>query len=123
MKEARYHQQHAGDWVVRLGDGTDESARRMHAALDALWRYSAELFEADAVDARPRASGLGPRWADLRDAWLAEIASRASTRPRWRCRPTRAFRSTGKRGVHTEHMGYMLAEMQYLQRAFPGGAW
>ena len=65
VKEARYHQQHAADWVVRLGDGTDESARRSRAALAQLWRYVPELFDADAVDEAAAASGLGPRWADL----------------------------------------------------------
>ena len=108
---------------MRLGDGTDESRRRLQAALDALWPYLPELFEADAVDERAAGAGLGPRWADLRADWMAEVAavlrrSRPSTR-----RPVRAFRSTGKTGVHSEHMGYVLAEMQHLQRSHPGGVW
>jgi ring-1,2-phenylacetyl-CoA epoxidase subunit PaaC len=122
IKEARYHQQHAADWVVRLGDGTDESHRRCQAALDALWRYTPELFEADAVDDAAAASGLGPRWADLRADWAAELGdvlAEAGLVP-----PAESvFRSTGRRGVHTEHMGYILAEMQHLQRTYPGGAW
>ena len=108
--------------MVRLGDGTDESARRSRAALAQLWRYVPELFDADAVDEAAAASGLGPRWADLQADWQAEVGAvlaEAGLVP-----PALAtYRSTGKRGVHTEHMGYILAEMQQLQRAYPGGVW
>ena len=122
VKEARYHQQHAADWVIRLGDGTEESRRRVEAAVSQLWPYAAELFDDDEVDAAAAESGLGPRWSALQADWEAGMkaildeaglmAPKAST-----------FVSTGKRGVHSEHMGYILAEMQYLQRAYPGGAW
>lgn len=122
IKEARYHQQHAADWVVRLGDGTDESRRRSQAALDALWRYTPELFEADAVDEAAAASGLGPRWADVQADWAAEVGA-VLAEAGLKSPASTAFRSTGKRGVHTEHMGFILAEMQQLQRTFPGGAW
>jgi ring-1,2-phenylacetyl-CoA epoxidase subunit PaaC len=122
VKEARYHQQHAADWVVRLGDGTEESRRRIEAALAELWRYTPEMFESDAVDEAAAAAGLGPRWAELQAGWLAEmdtiLGEAALVRP-----ADSAFRSTSKRGVHTEHMGYILAEMQHLQRSFPGGVW
>ncbi|HSB22585.1 MAG TPA: 1,2-phenylacetyl-CoA epoxidase subunit PaaC [Burkholderiaceae bacterium] len=122
VKEARYHQQHSSDWVVRLGDGTDESARRLRAALDTLWRYSAELFDSDAVDAAAAANGLGPRWDSLREPWLAEMRE-LFDEAKLATPADSVFRSTGKTGVHTEHMGYILADMQYLQRAYPGGAW
>ena len=122
VKEARYHQQHSADWVVRLGDGSDESARRTRAALDALWRYTAELFDSDDIDSAAAANGLGPRWDALREPWLAEMheffAEAKLPMP-----ADSAFRSTGKRGVHSEHMGYILSDMQYLQRSYPGGAW
>jgi ring-1,2-phenylacetyl-CoA epoxidase subunit PaaC len=122
LKEARYHQQHAADWVVRLGDGTEESRRRSEAALARLWLYTPELFEDDAVDAAASASGLGPAASELREPWLAEmreiLGEAGLPLPK-----DAAFRSSGKRGVHSEHMGYILSEMQYLQRAFPGGAW
>jgi ring-1,2-phenylacetyl-CoA epoxidase subunit PaaC len=122
IKEARYHQQHSADWVVRLGDGTDESHARMDAALKELWRFVPELFATDAVDEEASASGLGPAWAELREPWLAEMGAvlgEALLVPP----PETAFLSTGKRGVHSEHMGYILAEMQHLQRAYPGGVW
>jgi ring-1,2-phenylacetyl-CoA epoxidase subunit PaaC len=122
LKEARYHQQHAGDWAVRLGDGTEESRRRCNAALARLWPYAAELFEDDVVDAAAKARGLGPAASELREPWLAEmreILDAATLVPP----ADSAFRSSGKRGVHSEHMGYILAEMQHLQRAYPGGAW
>ena len=122
VKEARYHQQHSGDWVVRLGDGTDESRHRMDAALVDLWRYVPELFDTDAIDDDASAAGIGPRWADLREPWMADMTlildEAGLAIPK-----DSAFRSDGKRGRHSEHMGYILADMQYLQRAFPGGVW
>lgn len=122
VKEARYHRQHAADWVVRLGDGTDESRRRSVAALAELWRYAAELFESDAVDEAAQASGLGPRWVELREPWLVEMKA-VLDEAGLEAPAESAFRSTGKLGRHSEHMGYILADMQYLQRAFPGGVW
>ena len=122
LKEARYHQEHSGDWVVRLGDGTEESRRRTDKAVRQLWLYVPELFESDEIDAQASASGLGPAWSELREAWLADMqhvldAAGLET-PR-----DAAFRSSGKNGVHSEHMGFILAEMQHLQRSFPGGVW
>lgn len=122
IKEARYHQQHAADWLVRLAGGTDESRRRVDKAIGQLWPYHAELFASDAIDQHAAASGLGPRWGDLKDAWLGEMKqvfdAAGLTMP-----ATIPFLSTGKTGVHSEHMGYILAEMQQLQRAYPGGVW
>jgi len=122
VKESRYHVAHSADWVVRLGDGSDESARRMRQAVERLWPYTAELFETDAVDTTAAEAGLGPVRAALRVGWQAIIepvfADAGLTIP-----ATGAFRSTGARGVHSEHMGYLLAEMQTLQRSFPGGQW
>jgi ring-1,2-phenylacetyl-CoA epoxidase subunit PaaC len=122
VKEARYHQQHAADWLVRLADGTEESRRRTDDALGQLWRYTSELFYTDAVDEAAHASGLGPRWSDLREAWLADITA-AFEEAGLQLPKDSAFRSTGCRGVHSEHMGFILGELQYLQRSFPGGVW
>jgi ring-1,2-phenylacetyl-CoA epoxidase subunit PaaC len=121
-KETRYHQRHLGDWVRRLGDGTDESHRRLHDALAALWPYTAEWFTDDAVDAQAATSGIGPAWSTLEAAWRVAVdpvlrdAGLAAPAPA-------AFRSAGKSGRHSEHMGYLLAEMQALPRAFPGAVW
>ena len=122
VKEARYHQQHAADWVVRLADGTSESRRRIDAALEQLWRYTPELFEADAVDEAAEASGLGPSWCDMRESFLADVSA-AFDEAGLSLPKDSAFRSHGRRGVHSEHMGFILTELQYLQRSFPGGVW
>jgi ring-1,2-phenylacetyl-CoA epoxidase subunit PaaC len=122
VKEARYHQQHAADWLVRLAGGTEESRRRVDKALAQLWPYHAELFASDAVDQHAHDTGLGPRWGDLKDAWLAEMAQIFDEAGLVLPAPV-AFLSTGKTGVHSEHMGFILAEMQQLQRAYPGGVW
>lgn len=122
VKEARYHQQHAADWLVRLAGGTDESRRRLNAALQDLWPFAQEFFDADAVDVAAAAEGLGPSWAALKDAWIAEVTSIAQAGGVQLPAQTK-FRSSGKQGRHSEHLGFMLAEMQYLQRAYPGGVW
>ena len=122
VKESRYHVAHAAEWVVRLGDGSDESTRRMRQAVDRLWPYTAELFETDVVDTDAEHTGLGPARAALQAGWRAVVdpvlADAGLEAP-----ALGAFRSTGTRGVHSEHMGYVLAEMQTLQRSFPGGVW
>jgi len=122
VKEARYHQQHAGDWVVRLGDGTAESARRLQAALARAWPYTAEMFAGDAVDEAASSTGLGPARASLRGAWLSEVQEVFA--PALLPVPADTpFLSTGTQGRHSEHMGFILAELQSLQRQFPGGRW
>lgn len=122
IKEARYHQRHAADWVVRLGDGTAESHQRCEDALRQLWRYTPELFDSDPVNEAAAATGLGPSWSELREPWLTEMTE-ILAEATLQVPKDSAFRSTGKHGVHSEHMGYLLADMQYLQRTFPGGAW
>jgi len=122
LKEARYHQQHAGDWVQRLGDGTEESAARLRAALGRAWPYTQEMFEHDGVDEAAAASGLGPARQALREAWqqaVAEVFAAAGLA----LPAATPFVSTGTLGRHSEHMGFMLAEMQVLQRTHPGGRW
>lgn len=122
VKEARYHQQHSGDWVIRLGDGTPESTRRMKGALVELWRYVPEMFDTDAVDRASHQAGLGPLWSELQGAWQEEmkliLGEAGLAVP-----ADSSFLSHGKRGQHSEHMGYILTDLQYLQRSFPGGVW
>lgn len=122
LKETRYHERFTGGWLVRLGDGTAESHARVQAALDALWRFTGELFAADAVDTEMAARGIAPPLADLRSRWSQRID--AGLRQATLRRPADvSYPWHGKLGVHTEHLGHMLAEMQYLPRSFPGARW
>ncbi|MCC7006546.1 MAG: phenylacetate-CoA oxygenase subunit PaaC [Ottowia sp.] len=122
VKETRYHQRHAADWIICLGKGTEESHQRVNNALNALWPYTTEIFTANAIDDEVSATGFGPRWADLQQDWLAEIDTIFTASALIRPNDT-SFSSDGKNGIHSEHMGYILAEMQFLQRSFPGGVW
>jgi ring-1,2-phenylacetyl-CoA epoxidase subunit PaaC len=122
VKEARYHLQHAGDWVVRLGGGTQQSQQRLAKALEELWRYHVELFEADAVDAHATQLGLGPSWADLKEPWMSQMKALLDQAD-LSIPADSIYKSTGKQGRHSEHMGYILAEMQHMQRSYPGGVW
>jgi ring-1,2-phenylacetyl-CoA epoxidase subunit PaaC len=122
LKEARYHLRHSAEWVVRLGDGTDESHTRMQSALDCLWPYTAEFFTENAVDSQVAAAGLGVAWADMQPPWEAVV--RPVLGEATLALPAQtAFRSHGKLGAHSEHLGHLLAEMQHLQRAYPGAQW
>jgi len=122
VKEAAYHRDHATDWTLRLGDGTDESHRRMETALDTLWPFVDELFESDPVTRDVVTSGVGPDPETLRREWDAYVghvlADATLTVPESSWKP-----SGGRRGLHTEPFGYMLAEMQHLHRSFPGVTW
>ncbi|MEJ5992333.1 1,2-phenylacetyl-CoA epoxidase subunit PaaC [Ramlibacter sp. PS3R-8] len=122
LKEARYHQQHAADWIVRLAQGTSESRLRMERALADLWRFHVELFASDEVDTKAAAAGLGPQWGDLQEGWRAEM-QQILDEAQLQAPADAPFLSTGKSGTHSEHMGLLLAEMQHLQRAYPGGVW
>jgi len=122
-KEAAYHLRHAGEWVVRLGDGTEESHRRCRDALAALWQFTGEMFEQDASDRELLAAGLAPDVIALRAAWTATVteALAEATLP---APPADAWmQSGGRRGVHTEHLGHLLAVMQHLPRSYPGAMW
>lgn len=121
-KEVAYHLHRSTDLVVRLGDGTKESRARMQAAVDFLWPYAGEMFASDDVDRELAAAGIAPAPEDLRPAFdqhLARTFADATLK-----RPETSFaQKGGKRGVHSEHLGYILAEMQFLQRAYPGATW
>jgi len=122
IKEALYHQRHAADWCVRLGQGTEESQRRMSAALELLWPYVPELFESSAEDLEAVHTGLGPDWSSLEGEWRQEVQRVLDEAGLAPPAPSR-FRSSGRLGRHSEHMGFLLAELQYLQRAVPEGRW
>jgi ring-1,2-phenylacetyl-CoA epoxidase subunit PaaC len=122
VKETRYHWRYSSSWLVRLGDGTEESHLRVQRALDRLWPYTVELFEEDELDREMAERGIAPRLAEVRAAWskhIDELLAEATLR-RPLDRPHSWF---GKRGEHSEHLGYLLAEMQYLQRSYPGARW
>lgn len=122
IKEARYHLRFSRGWLVRLGDGTEISSQKMQQAIDNLWRFTAELFEADDVELELIESGVAVDPRTLRQPWEHEVFAglREAT---LRVPDEAAYRTGGKRGLHTEHLGPMLAEMQYLQRAYPGQHW
>jgi ring-1,2-phenylacetyl-CoA epoxidase subunit PaaC len=122
VKEKRYHLRFSAGWLVRLGDGTDDSHARVQAALDDLWTYTRELCDPDDLDRRLQAAGIAPDLDEVRATWIAtvdETLAAATLR-----RPADSFNKWyGKQGRHSEHLGHLLSEMQYLQRAYPGAKW
>jgi ring-1,2-phenylacetyl-CoA epoxidase subunit PaaC len=121
-KEAAYHLRHSRGWLVRLGDGTPESHDRIERALAALWRFVDEMFEADALDDEMSTTGAGVSPAALRTAWSACVddALAEATLSRG---PDQPQRRGGRSGFHTEHLGHLLTEMQWMQRSYPGLVW
>jgi len=121
-KEMAYHLRHAAEWVIRLGDGTEDSRARTAAALDELWMYTGEMFEMDAGETALSVAGIAVDRASIRPAWeatLARVLGEATlARPadRW-------MQGGGRAGQHGEHLGHLLAEMQVLHRAHPGASW
>ncbi len=122
LKEVRYHRRHSAEWLIRLGDGTELSHEKMQTAVNALWMYTGELFEMDAVDEAVVRAGIGADLEAIRPAWdrhvsaVLEEATVARPETGW-------MQSGGKTGRHSEHLGYILADMQFLQRAYPGATW
>ena len=121
-KEVSYHLERSRELVIRLGDGTAESHGRMQGALDDLWPYTGEMFMNEASDAVLAAAGVAPEPAGLKTEWdalVGETLSEATLK-----KPAEGYmQKGGKRGIHTEHLGYILADMQFLQRAYPGATW
>ena len=121
-KEILYHLRHTRQWLLRLGDGTDESHARMQAAIDGLWRFTGELFAGDEVDRWAVTEGVAPDPAGLHADWDRDVSD--ALREATLDRPADAWMDGGGRqGRHTEHLGYLLADMQFLQRAYPGASW
>lgn len=123
LKEVRYHLRHSSQWVLRMGDGTDESHRRIQDALDDMWMFVFEMFENDALLQRLVAKGIAadvtaiqPRWARLVADVLTEATLKQPAEPGYQS-------SGGRRGRHSEHLGYILSEMQILPRSYPGAEW
>jgi len=122
LKETRYHYRFSSNWLIRLGDGTEESRRRTQRALDSLWRFSAELFAPDEVDEHMAAAGIAPPLAAAAGRFQARIAADLSAAT-LEAPESHGYPWHGKRGVHTEHLGHLLGEMQHLQRTYPGMRW
>jgi ring-1,2-phenylacetyl-CoA epoxidase subunit PaaC len=122
LKEVKYHFRHSAEWVIRLGDGTEESHRRIQAAFDDLWAYTGELFAADDIDRAMLKAGIGVDLANIKTRWDAHVdavlTEATLTRPRdgW-------MQSGGRQGRHSEHLGHLLSELQYMQRTYPGARW
>jgi ring-1,2-phenylacetyl-CoA epoxidase subunit PaaC len=122
VKESSYHWRHASEWMRRLALGTDESRARVEAALELLWPYTAELFEDDAIEQECAAANVGVLNASLAGAWRSTVDALfdeldlSASDDTW-------MQTGGKRGLHTEALGFLLAEMQHLQRTHPGAVW
>jgi ring-1,2-phenylacetyl-CoA epoxidase subunit PaaC len=122
IKEIKYHMQHSIDWTLRLGDGTSESHKRMQKAVNDLWMYTGELFEMDEVDTHLMRDGIAVDLIPIKTQWhndIKTVLNKATL-----LLPEDTYMQTGsKKGIHTENLGHILSEMQYLQRAYPDAKW
>lgn len=122
VKEATYHLRHSSEWIIRFGDGTEESHQRAQKALDALWTFTGELFATDEVDAELVKAGIAPDMTAIKatfDKTVNDVLTEATLK-----RPADGFMASGgRKGQHSEYMGFLLAEMQSLHRAHPGANW
>ncbi len=123
IKEVTYHLRRSGDLVVRLGDGTDESHAKMQKAVNYLWPYTGEMFKYDAVDMAMVEQGVAPAFEGLYASFLEHVGEILAEATLAMPAPDAWMQKGGKVGTHTEHLGYLLAEMQFLQRAYPGAEW
>jgi ring-1,2-phenylacetyl-CoA epoxidase subunit PaaC len=122
IKELNYHYRYSAEWVIRLGDGTEESHQKMQAAIDELWPYTGELFEADEIDQAMQEAGVGVDLAAVKVLWLERVE--AILKEATLERPKDSWmQKGGKQGRHSEQMGLILAEMQWMQRAYPNMEW
>jgi ring-1,2-phenylacetyl-CoA epoxidase subunit PaaC len=123
LKEVTYHLRRSSDLIIRLGDGSDESHQRIQRSVDALWMYSGECFIDDELDKIIADRKIAPLPSSLKEEWLATIQSIFSKATLSMPSKDAWMQQGGKQGRHTEHLGYLLAEMQFLQRAYPGATW
>lgn len=122
LKETKYHLKHSAEWVIRLGDGTEESHNRVQDALNNLWRYTDELFFVNEVDAELLEKGVIFSVEELKKSWL-EMVSTVLERATLTIPNNGWQHDGGRKGLHSEHLGYILTELQYMQRAYPGMEW
>jgi ring-1,2-phenylacetyl-CoA epoxidase subunit PaaC len=121
-KESAYHLRHSSEWIVRLGDGTEESHRRAQAAIDDLWSFTGEMFGVDDIERPLIAAGIAVDPASLREQWLGTL-SRVTGQATLALPQSEWMQQGGRSGRHTEHLGHLLSELQSLQRTFPGATW
>ena len=122
IKEVRYHLRHSRQWLVRLGDGTEESHARVQQSLQDLWRFTGEMFAPDDLDDDMRATHNGPHLEIIEAEWRKDVA--AAVAEATLTLPDDGWMADGgKQGRHSEHFGFLLAEMQHLQRTYPGATW
>ena len=122
LKEVKYHLRHTSNWLIRLGDGTQESNTKTQIALEELWMYTGELFEMDALDTELLNSGIAVDNSALKSDWDKMVNNTLAKAKL--TRPEDAYMATGgKKGLHTEYLGFILSEMQFLQRAYPDAKW
>jgi ring-1,2-phenylacetyl-CoA epoxidase subunit PaaC len=122
FKECRYHVRHSGEWMLKLGGGTEESHDRLQTAVDDLWRYTGELFLTDEVEHRLTAGRIAIESSTLEPRWRAQVME-ILTRSAVSVPEVKWMQRGGRQGRHTEHLGHLLAEMQVLQRQHPGATW
>lgn len=123
LKETRYHLRHSADWVIRLGDGTDESRARMEHALETQWLYTHDLFHRDSVDETLTAAGIIPSMPDLRSKWEATVKAVFEEATLSLPAVSAPVVLNGRLGRHSEHLGHLLSEMQILARSHPDARW
>jgi ring-1,2-phenylacetyl-CoA epoxidase subunit PaaC len=123
LKEVTYHLRRSSEWVERLGDGTEESHQRMLAAIRDLWRFTSELVNGDEVEQRLFEAGIAPNPEEVAAAWKSKVADTFASATLPLPEPASYFYLSGRKGLHTEHLGLLLAEMQFLQRAYPDATW
>jgi len=122
LKEVEYHKRWSSEWVIRLGDGTEESRHRMQTAINDLWPYTGEMFKMNRTDVAMLAAGIGADLESIKTLWLEEIA--AVLEQATLEMPAQGWmHEGGKEGRHSEHLGYVLAELQFMQRAYPNHEW
>ncbi|GAA0871392.1 phenylacetate-CoA oxygenase subunit PaaC [Gangjinia marincola] len=122
IKEANYHVSFSGDWIKRLGDGTQESHEKVQEALDALWSYTGELFDPSEYEKQLIEEGIAVNLEKIKPIYLERV-SKLFAEATLTIPETKWFKKGGKQGVHTEHMGYILADLQYMQRTYPNMSW
>lgn len=122
LKETKYHLKHSAEWVIRLGDGTEESHERVQNALNHLWRYTNELFYTNEVDAELREQGIIFSIEEVKAEWL-EMVKKVLEQATLTIPDNGWQHEGGRKGLHSEHLGYILAELQYMQRAYPNMKW